>query len=277
MTTAASGRIFADDLGRRLSVEIPKRIVSLVPSLTEALFTFGAGERVVGVTRFCEEPADAVRDVPRIGGTKTIQRDDVLGLQPDLVVASAEENEKEQIEDLVAAGLTVYVTLPRTVEGAITMLASLAEVTATAHGAKSMLDSARSALTSARAFAASTPPTRVFCPIWRRPYMSVGAGTYMHDLITVCGGQNVFATRDGHYPQVTLDEAAALDPQVLLLPDEPYPFAERHRAEIEAALEATEAVRAGRVHFVDGKLLSWYGPRIPEAIATVGSWLRTAS
>src|SRR3970282_1143286 len=107
----------------------PRRVVSLVPSLTEALFAFGVGEAVVGVTNFCVEPRDAVAGKTRVGGTKTLDVSRVGALEPDLVVASAEENRKEDIEALVREGLQVYVTLPTTVAGAIDLLEQLAPMT----------------------------------------------------------------------------------------------------------------------------------------------------
>src|SRR5688572_1014301 len=112
--------IFEDALGRTVEVlHPPERIVSLVPSITEALFAFGVGERVVGVTRFCVEPPDGVRDKAKVGGTKNADAAGVLALRPDLVIANVEENTREDIEALAAAGLTVFVTYPRTVREAI--------------------------------------------------------------------------------------------------------------------------------------------------------------
>jgi ABC-type Fe3+-hydroxamate transport system substrate-binding protein len=107
---------------------------------------------------------------------------------------------------------------------------------------------------------------RCFCPIWRRPYMSIGPGTYAHDLVETCGGLNVFRMSEARYPEVTLEEVARRDPEVVLLPDEPYPFAAKHKAEVERALADSTAVRNGQVHLVDGKLLTWYGPRIAGAL-----------
>jgi ABC-type Fe3+-hydroxamate transport system substrate-binding protein len=116
-----------------------------------------------------------------------------------------------------------------------------------------------------RAAAAGRPARRVFCPIWRRPYMTINRDTYIHDMLRVAGGQNVFAEAAKRYPEVTLDEVAASGVEVILLPDEPYRFRRVHEADF-APYPDLPAVRDGRIHLVDGKLLSWYGPRIAEAL-----------
>lgn len=254
-----------DALGQEFETdEAPQRIVSLVPSITEALFAYGAGPRVAGLTSFCVEPAGLVEGKPQVGGTKTVEVAAVLGLQPDLVIASAEENERAQVEELVAANVRVYVIEPRTVDGALVMLSDLARLTATASVALPKIMQTSRTLAQVKREAEKT--VRVFCPVWRRPYMSVGPDTYIHDLMEACGGLNIFGKAEGHYPEVTLDEAASRDPEVVLLPDEPYPFAEKHLSEVMAGLANTSAVREGRVHLVDGKMLSWYGPRISSAL-----------
>ncbi|HET9200188.1 MAG TPA: cobalamin-binding protein [Dehalococcoidia bacterium] len=259
-----------DALGRDVAVDTqPQRIVSLVPSITEALFAYGAGDRVVGLTDFCVEPAARVADKPKVGGTKKLDLPFIEQLRPDLVIASAEENEKEQVESLIAAGLTVFVTLPRTVDEAIKMLADVARLTGTTSVAMPKLTNTSRILAQVKRENEGQAGVRFFCPIWRRPYMSVGHGTYMDDLLKTCGGLNIFARAEGHYPEVTLDEAARRDPEVVLLPDEPYPFAEKHVAEVREALAATTAVRDDHVHLVDGKMLSWYGPRIAGALVEV--------
>ncbi len=256
----------ADVRGRPFPMRrAPRRIVSLVPSLTEALFAFGAGERVVGVTRYCVEPA-AARALPHVGGTKDPDVAAILALRPGIVIASAEENRREDVEEIEAAGVAAFVTLPATVQEARAMLAGLAAVTGCINGAAPFLAELAAALTEAAAWRGAAP-TRVFCPIWRRPYMSVGAGTYAHDLLAVCGGANVFGDRPGRYPTVTIDEIVAADPHAVLLPDEPYPFAAKHRDELMALPIA--AARDGRIHLCDGKDLTWYGPRTAGALRRV--------
>lgn len=246
-----------------------RRIVSLVPSVTEALFALGLGEHVVGVTDFCVHPADAVARLPRVRGTKNPDLERVLALRPDLVIANREENRRRDVEKLRTAGVTVWVTYPRTVAEGIALLRELSQLGAPPELAHRIVDDAESALSEAPAPAAEVP---TFCPIWRDPWMTIGADTYIHDMLRVCGGKNVFAGRgDRRYPRVRLEEVVAARPEVVLLPDEPYRFGEADRAEL-AALDLP-AARSGRIHLIDGTLLSWYGPRIARAIREIRSLL----
>ncbi len=260
---------YVDALGRTLEVKSPpRRIVSLVPSLTEALFVFGVGEAVVGVTNFCVEPREAVAAKTKVGGTKTLNVAQVVELRPDLVVASAEENRKEDMEALVREGLPVFVTLPRSVAAGIDLMERLAEMTGATEVGGRVVKEARRALAEVQAVNEGREPARTFCPIWRKPWMTVGPDTYMHDFITVCGGANVFGWRHERYPRVDLSDMAERDPEVVLLPDEPYRFGAKHVPEI-TAFEGVSAVRNGRIYLLGGKHLCWYGPRIAGSLRYV--------
>jgi ABC-type hemin transport system substrate-binding protein len=249
----------------------PSRIVSLVPSLTEALFELGLGPRVVGVTDWCVHPADAVAALPKVGGTKNPSLARVLELRPDLVIANREENRERDVERLRAAGVDVWVTYPRTVAEGVAVVRELAALGAPPERAQPLIGALEAALEAARARPRARP-TRVFCAIWKRPWMAVGADTYADDLIGVCGGANVFCDRtERRYPIVTEAEIATARPEVILLPDEPYAFGARDVAELTAI--DTPAARMGRIHCIDGTLVSWYGPRIARAIAQVSALL----
>jgi ABC-type Fe3+-hydroxamate transport system substrate-binding protein len=253
----------------------PERIVSLVPSLTEALFELGLGARVVGVTTWCVHPVEAVARVPKVGGTKDTDVAAVIRLGPDLVIANHEENTRRTVEALRAAGLRVWVTYPRTVREGVALLGELAALGATPEAEAGALGPSRAALAAAER-ARPAAGVRVFCPVWRDPWMSVGADTYAHDLLALCGGENVFAAREERrYPRVTLAEVAAAAPEVVLLPDEPYRFGVADAAEL-AGLEMP-AARSGRIHVVDGTLVFWYGPRIARAVEVVRSFLAPES
>jgi ABC-type Fe3+-hydroxamate transport system substrate-binding protein len=259
----------ADAWGRLLTVrQPPERIVSLVPSLTEALFAFGLEEEVVGVTRFCVEPPQGVAGKTKVGGTKALDVGKIKSLKPDLVVASAEENSPADVTQLIDYGLAVFVTLVTNVESAIDLLRQLAAITGTTAAARPIIQEAKEALAFVQGTGASREPVRVFCPIWRNPYMTCGRGTYMHDVITVCGGRNICGGRHESYPRLELAEMAALDPQVILLPDEPYRFTKRHKADFKAFAEVA-AVKNGHIFLIDGKLLTWYGPRIAKSLSEV--------
>ncbi len=253
--------------GKRGAAQRPQRIVSLVPSLTEALFALGLGDRVVGVTEWCVYPAEALTTRPRVGGTKNPSVRRILELRPDLVIANREENRRRVVERLEAAGVSVWVTYPRSVADGARLLRELASLGASGDAIAEHVEPVEEAVAAAQAALPATP-VRVFCPIWKTPWMSVGCDTYAHDLLALCGGVNVFADRDERrYPIVSEGDIVAAAPEVVLLPDEPYSFGPRDAAEL-AQLDLPAAA-ARRIHLIDGTLVSWYGPRIKRAIDTI--------
>lgn len=275
----------------------PRRLVSLVPSVTESLFLLGVGDRVVGRTDYCVEPADAVRGVPTVGGTKDADLDAIAALRPDLVLVNQEENTEAIHRGLVARGLAVHLSFPRTVADAVALLVELAAMLDVPrdHPALARTEAAVAAMERLRA---NTIPCKVFCPIWMDPLMTIHGDTFISDVLDLCGGQNVFldrprryplaadlgrapawspervGLRDTRYPRVTLDEVVARQPDVVLLPDEPHPFSEAD-AEVFRGLDLPAAA-LGRVLRVDGKALCWYSPRLADALPQVRAWLHPA-
>jgi ABC-type Fe3+-hydroxamate transport system substrate-binding protein len=250
-----------DDLGRQVALPAsPGRIVSLVPSLTEVVCTLGRGDRLVGVTRYCTEPPDIVGDLPKVGGTKNPDLARIIELRPEVVLVNAEENRAEDFQALSTAGLILFVSFPRDLERAAASLQRLGAVL----DASEIADHIAADLRQAR-LNAGTAAVRVFCPIWRKPWMSFNRDTYPHDVLSCAGAHNICAGFAERYPIVELPEIATFDPEVVLLPDEPYPFAERHRGFL-FDLRETSAWRNDRVHFVDGKMLFWYGPRTAQGV-----------
>ena len=250
-----------------------RRIVSLVPSLSEALFALGLGERVVGVTDWCIHPAEAVATLPKLGGTKNPDVEQIVALAPDLVIANREENTRRDVTRMQRAGLTVWVTDPRSVRGAVALLRELAALGARPEAIARVVEPIEVALRAAEAMAGA-PRTRVFCPIWKRPWMAIGGDTYANDLLQLCGADNVFAERsERRYPIVEEAQIVASEPEVVLLPDEPYAFGPQDAQEL--ARLPIPAARSGRIHCVDGTLISWYGPRIGRAIETLRALLES--
>jgi ABC-type hemin transport system substrate-binding protein len=231
---------------------VPPTIVSLVPSLTELVFWLGLGEQLVGRTRFCTEPADRVGAVPIVGGTKNPHVDRIIALRPGLVIANREENRREDVEALAAAGLDVLLTDPNTVRGAVAMIRKLGERLQCTLRAEVLA----AAIEAELAVAPPTNPVRVFVAVWKEPFMGLGAESYGHDLVEQAGAVNVLRGRT-RYPELTAEQLAGLRPELILLPDEPYPFTEADVAQFNAIAPA---------RVVDGKLLWWYGPRIPGAL-----------
>jgi ABC-type Fe3+-hydroxamate transport system substrate-binding protein len=272
----------------------PRRVVSLVPSITESLFLLGVGHRVVGRTDYCVEPMPAVGSVPSVGGTKSADVDAIAALRPDLVLVNQEENTEAIHRDLVARGLRVHLSFPKTVADAVALLAELAAMLDVPddHPALTRLRHAVAAMERLRA---DTIPCKVFCPIWMDPLMTIHGDTFISDVLDLCGGQNVFldrprryplaadlgraaawsndrvGLRDTRYPRVTLDEVIERQPELVLLPDEPHPFSESDAA-VFRALDIPAAAR-GRVLRVDGKALCWYSPRLADALLQVRAWL----
>ena len=261
-----------DDLARELRLPCPPaRVVSLVPSLTETICWLGAADSLVAVTRYCEEPADVVRSLPKVGGTKNPACDEIIALAPDVVLVNSEENRREDVDNLLDAGLTVYVSYPETVREAarsIERIGTLMERQGRAAALANEIEEERQ-----KSISRPHRRFRTFCPIWRNPWMSFNRQTYGHDLIFCSGADNLTADYTERYPTVGLEEIARDAPEVILLPDEPYRFQQRHLADLQP-LAGTPAWRDKRSHFVDGKALFWYGPRTPAALKLLRGLLR---
>lgn len=252
-----------DDAGRSVVLaQAARRVVSLVPSLTETIFALGRGSALVGVTRYCTEPAGAVEHIERVGGTKNPNCERIRALQPDLVVVNAEENRREDFEALEGTGLRVFVSFSHRVRDVVGLMQRLGVLTGSEDAAHSLTDALVQALDHLE-----TPPRRlrVFCPIWKNPWMSFNRETYADDMLWLSGGENVCRARPQRYCSLDLQDIAAADPEVVLLPDEPYVFAAKDLPAL-APLSDTAAWRSGRVRFIDGKALSWYGPRTAAAL-----------
>lgn len=242
------------------------RIVSLVPSLTEALVHFGLTDSIVGRTKWCTEPPEVVTSIETIGGTKNPDVARILELRPDLVIVNKEENRLEDCQALQEGGIALHVTHPCTVAEAATMLERLGEACGAPAEGAALGERCREALESADArleAAGGRVPT--FCPIWRRPWMTFRRATYIGDMLARAGCENVFGDREGaDFFEVTIEEILAAGPQLVILPDEPFVFEGKHADELrEAGLDA-------RFILLDGKDLAWYGPRIPDALERLG-------
>lgn len=258
-----------DSLGRIIHLrKPPERIVSLVPSITETLFAFGLRDQIVGVTTYCTEPEAEVVQKKKVGGTKKPHLEEILELDPDLVILNAEENRKEDAQYLESWGLTLYVTFPKTVAEGIEMMWVLAELTGTLTTAKSVIQPVEEAYREIQSITRTNPPVKVFCPIWKKPYMSFNSDTYLDSLITLCGGQNLFKNKINRYFKITLEEVIQGNPEVILLPDEPYKFSETDLADFQN-FQNLSAVKTQRIYLIDGKLLCWYGPRTREGLLTL--------
>ena len=235
-----------DDTGRPVAVPpAVRRVVSLVPSLTEAVAVTAPG-LLVGATDWCSHPTDL--DVVRVRGTKNPDVDAVVGLQPDLVLANAEENREVDLDALRAAGLTVWVTAPQTLPEALVSLASM--LRACDLDRPGWLDDAD------RAWAAPCdgPRRTAVVPVWRRPWMALGRDTFAGDVLARLGVDNALAGSPDRYPRFDPAMLPRLD--LVVLPDEPYAFSPQ---------DGPEAFPGVPAACVSGRHLTWYGPSLAEA------------
>jgi ABC-type Fe3+-hydroxamate transport system substrate-binding protein len=238
-----------DDLGHAMDLpRPPRRVVSLVPSLTEAVAT-SYPEVLVGATDWCTHPADL--DVVRARGTKNPNRRTIASLAPDLVLANKEENRELDVRRLREDGIAVWVTDIETVPAALQSLGRLFDEALRIPAPKWLQESRRQWLRPV-----PEPTFRVAIPIWRDPWMVVGSRTFTGDLVRRLGAANVFAMHLDRYPKVGLEQVDRDDIDLVMLPDEPYPF---------TAEDGPEAFRHCQTRLVSGRLLTWYGPSLVEA------------
>lgn len=244
-----------DDLGHPVALpRPPQRIVSLVPSITEALAT-DVPDRLVGATDWCTHPADLA--VTRVRGTKNPDLAAIRALEPDLVVANKEENRALDVQRLRETGVPVWVTDIETVPQALDSLDRLYEI-ALAVTRPDWLGSARARWD----VPLPAPRGRVVVPIWRDPWMVVGPRTYTADLLRRLGWTNVYDAGEDRYPAVELAAIDRPDIDLVLLPDEPYLFTED---------DGPEAFTRVPTRLVSGRLLTWYGPAMVEAFDLLSS------
>ena len=276
-----------DDLGRELLFgRPPERIVSLVPSETHTLFALGAGARVVGRTRYCVEPASQVENIPVVGGTKDIDAEAIMALEPDLILVNQEENSRPALEKLADQRYRIFVSFPRSVGDAAAHVARLCRMcfagAETPEPARNLVRE----LYELSSQPTAEPALRAFVPIWMEPLMTFAADTFADEVLKAAGIGNAFAERqrmyplaadlgkrsplaadqvagrDTRYPRITDDELVAAQPDIVLLPDEPHECTTEDKDRI-ASLDIP-AAKTGNIHFVSGKDLFW-----------PGAWLRT--
>ena len=254
-----------DQMGRKVNVPAsPQRIISLVPSQTELLYDLGLGDRVVGITKFCVHPGTWFKTKHRVGGTKKVDLAKVRSLRPDLIIGNKEENERADIEAL-AEEFPVWMSDIRDLAGALDMIRGFGQLTDTSSRADEL--ATRIAAGFAQV-APLDPPYSVAYLIWREPFMAAGHGTFINDMLLRCGLQNVFDEGDARYPEITPQELAESDPDIILLSSEPYPFKEKHIQELNMICPGTP------VRIVDGELFSWYGSRLLRSPAYFSGTLK---
>ena len=263
MTRLTPGPGSRDDTGAvvRVAPRV-RRVVSLVPSLTETVAVTAPG-LMAGATDWCTHPAGL--DVPRVRGTKNPDLAAVIGLRPDVVLANEEENRAADLAALRGAGLPVWVTVIRTLDEALASLRRLLTV-ACQVPAPRWLEAAERVW---EAFPPDVPGRRrAVIPIWRRPWMVLGRDTFAGDILARLGVANRYAGHAERYPKVPLDDLLAAGPDLVVLPDEPYRF---------TAMDGPECFPGVPAALVSGRHLTWYGPSLAEAPAILAAQLAAAS
>jgi ABC-type Fe3+-hydroxamate transport system substrate-binding protein len=237
------------------------RIASLVPSLTETLFEFGLGDRVVARTGFCIHPEPAVRTVPKVGGTKDVRLDRLLATQPTHVLMNIDESRRELFEQLRGRVPHVIVTHPQAPEDNIALYELLGGVFGAEHAASAMSRALSEALGRARSLRAQARDLTVLYLIWRHPWMTVARTTYASAMLNRAGFRTLPEAASVRYPEVSADAGEWERAEVVFLSSEPYSFTEDDARQLAGRLPGGQPVR-----LIDGEMVTWFGSRAPRAI-----------
>ncbi len=243
-----------DQMGNNVAVIVPpKRIISLVPSQTELLADLGLDDTVVGITKFCVHP-ERWKIKQRIGGTKQFNLDIIDQLAPDLIIGNKEENYQEGIKALQRK-YPVWMSDINTIADALAMIQSVGLLTERQRRANEICASIGDAFQRIRKF----KQMRVLYLIWRKPWMAAGRNTFIDHILSTIGLIN--AVELNRYPELRETEIRKINPDIVLLSSEPYPFEENHREELKTICPTAKII------LVDGEMFSWYGPRLIKAPA----------
>lgn len=232
----------------------PQRIISLVPSQTELLYALGLDEQVVGITKFCVHPEEWHQNKTRVGGTKNIDIDRIHSLKPDLIIANKEENVKDQVESL-RNDYPVFTTDVKDLNDALSMIRDIGMITDKHQEALSICTGIQRAFST---LSVNPVRKRALYLIWKNPYMAVGGDTFISDMMRQTGLINVLHDQK-RYPSLTADEIKALEPDIILLSSEPFPFTYIHINELKELCPFSEIILA------EGTFFSWYGSRLQYA------------
>ena len=265
-----------DDLGRTITIEgIPQRIISLAPSNTEILFALGLGDRVIGVTEYCNFP-EAATTKPKVGGFSTVDIEKVVSLEPDLVLATR-IHDKTAIPALEELGLTVLALAPTSIDGVLNSITLVGEITGQHRQASQLVNGLRAKTENIASKTSNLSPDqrpRVLYLIWHDPLMTAGTGTPADDLIQKAGGQNIAYDISGH-KAIDLETVLHRDPQVIIASvgmgtgkDLPWQY-----VKAEPRLEDTQALVNKRVYKIDGDIVQRPGPRIIDALELMAQFI----
>lgn len=247
---------FTDQLGNTIVLEkYPERIISIVPSQTELLWDLGLDEEVIGITKYCVHPKNWFETKTKVGGTKKLDLQKIRSLSPDLIIANKEENDQKQVEELIKF-FPVWTSQISNLEQTLKMIEEIGKITGKETRALEIQNNIREQFSHFKIQASHLPEgkKRVLYLIWRKPYICAGSDTFISHLLTVCGLNNVMDVP--RYPEISPQKIKELDPELIFLSSEPYPFREKHFAEFQ------NICPSARITLVDGEMFSWYGSRL---------------
>ena len=249
-----------DQMQREVTVPLKDlRIISLVPSQTELLYELGLDKEVIGITKFCVHPVTWFRTKTRVGGTKQLHLEQIRGMRPNLIIANKEENEREQVEAL-AEEFPVWISDIHNFTEAYAMIRDIGAITGRSNEARELIEAIKAGFQNMEKL---SRPLSVAYFIWRNPWMVAGNDTFIHQVLTGAGFENAF-NLSGRYPEVTAQQLQEIQPDLVFLSSEPYPFREKHIAEIQLILPGS------KILLVDGEMFSWYGSRLKEVPGYLG-------
>ncbi|MBA5791881.1 ABC transporter substrate-binding protein [Flavobacterium sp. xlx-214] len=249
-----------DDLGAVHFFEnTPKRIITLVPSLTETLYELGLEEQIIGVTKFCVHPYHLKSVKINVGGTKNVHIEKIKALNPDIIIANKEENTLDVVDSLRGI-CPVFVTDIVTVEDTLKTISDFGTIFKRTTDAKKWIEKIDFAHKDFQTFMIDKAWQKAAYLIWREPYMAAGSDTFINEMLKLNKFENIYENLEGRYPEVEIRKMRIQgDPELVFLSSEPYPFKEEHAFEIGRATHHAKTV------FVDGEMFSWYGTRLFKA------------
>ncbi len=255
--------LFTDQLNNTIELQtFPKRIISIVPSQSELLWDLGLREELVGITKFCIHPQQMFNSVERVGGTKTLNLEKIRALKPDVIIGNKEENEQLQILELQQE-FPVWMSDIYTLQDALQMMEGIGTLVNKTQQAETIKNTIQTSFLNL-----PHKPQSVLYLIWNKPYMAAGKATFIGDMLNKIGLQNVLE-QNSRYPELSIEEIIALNPELVFLSSEPYPFKQEHMDELQQHLPASKII------LVDGELFSWYGSRLTKSVAYFHELMRT--
>lgn len=252
-------KVFTDQMGREVGINYPpKRIISIVPSQTELLFDLGLDEEVIGITKFCIHPIEKFAAKTKIGGTKKLLIEKIRALKPDLIIGNKEENTQSEVE-LLMQEFPVWMSDINNLEDAVSAITKIGELVNREPEAAYLNHLISAGFKDLQTLAVSKGINQsVAYLIWKDPYMVAGRNTFIDDILRKIGLNNVIT--QSRYPELTLSQLPTLNPKLIFLSSEPYPFKQKHIDELQ------NVTPNAKVMLVDGEMFSWYGSRLVKAV-----------